>query len=742
MSENVIPIGVGLDPTEVVSGVDRIREKLGEVVTSSNETRDALGKIGEGLKDYLAGFVGFEAVREGIGEMIAATERNEQAQLKLGAVIKATGDASGIAAGQMKELAEEMQKGTLFKSEDIMNAEAVMSTYRSITGATFTEAIKLSADLASVWDMDVTSAARQVGRALEDPQHGLMALTRAGVTFNNEQREQIKNLAESGDLLGAQTIILDRLKSSYEGVAETMHSGLKGLFTDIKHDSEDLLASLGSIIEKASVLGQEHELMRASLAEKQAHESLANAGLTTFSQHSPAAAPQFMAGMGPDESRYGTLVQGIGARDADAVNAGKKAADDYVESIKEQISALQGVTKEERDFAAALEATHTALQRRQVIGAYNDYGIAALGARPMSHLTGDITDPGLAITNHVDNQNSLAAWESGALGDAGFSDREIANAGGGRSDGMTMQQRFDEVKKEADAMERQITERQRQLMQQQELLWIHLGESMSSTFANTFDRALQGQVKNFRDFTQEVLHSWSQMLSQMAARQAGADITKALMGAFGKGSGGDGNSVGWTSSDQKGLNSYAGMVSSVSNAVAAAMGGGGQSSSGAGPQGDGPTAASAGTAGMFDTSAGNTAAATTQMVLKLALPFIMSAFHRGGVVGVDSPGSRWLSSMEFAGAPKFHDGGTLASDEVPAILQKGETVLTPGQMAALGSAIGGGGGGETHVHFHVQAIDSRDVAQFFDENKGHIAATVADSLRQSRGMGRTVQRRM
>jgi lambda family phage tail tape measure protein len=63
--------------------------------------------------------------------------------------------------------------------------------------------------------------------------------------------------------------------------------------------------------------------------------------------------------------------------------------------------------------------------------------------------------------------------------------------------------------------------------------------------------------------------------------------------------------------------------------------------------------------------------------------------HGGGVIGQDSFGSRSVPSGLFAGAPRFH-GGMLAKDEYPAILQRGESVMTPAQMRAMGGATGGG----------------------------------------------------
>lgn len=50
-------------------------------------------------------------------------------------------------------------------------------------------------------------------------------------------------------------------------------------------------------------------------------------------------------------------------------------------------------------------------------------------------------------------------------------------------------------------------------------------------------------------------------------------------------------------------------------------------------------------------------------------------FHEGGVVGVDGTPS-WVPAGVFRNAPRFHDGAFLSPDEVPAILQRGERVLS------------------------------------------------------------------
>lgn len=82
--------------------------------------------------------------------------------------------------------------------------------------------------------------------------------------------------------------------------------------------------------------------------------------------------------------------------------------------------------------------------------------------------------------------------------------------------------------------------------------------------------------------------------------------------------------------------------------------------------------------------------------------------HGGGVVG--SGGfHRKINPLVFANAPKFHAGGVagLASNEVPAILQKGEEVLTKTDPRHVANAAGAQGNGVRIVN----VFDAADVLQ-------------------------------
>jgi len=78
--------------------------------------------------------------------------------------------------------------------------------------------------------------------------------------------------------------------------------------------------------------------------------------------------------------------------------------------------------------------------------------------------------------------------------------------------------------------------------------------------------------------------------------------------------------------------------------------------------------------------------------------FIGKMFHDGGVVGQGGT-ARAVDSSWFANATRYHTGGIagLRPNEMPAILQKGEEVLTRNDPRHIANGGGGGGGGAANV---------------------------------------------
>ena len=90
--------------------------------------------------------------------------------------------------------------------------------------------------------------------------------------------------------------------------------------------------------------------------------------------------------------------------------------------------------------------------------------------------------------------------------------------------------------------------------------------------------------------------------------------------------------------------------------------------------------------------------------------------HAGGMVGASAPG-RMVPAMAFAAAPRMHSGGVagLRHDEVPAILQRGERVLSRREAQSYG------GGG---VNVTIMARD----AESFRQSRTQVAADIARAV--------------
>jgi len=166
-----------------------------------------------------------------------------QAEKKLEAVLNATGHAAGFSAQQMADYAAELQKTTNFGDEVTISGMAVLASFKNIQGQVFKDTIRAAQDMSSVMGQDLQSSIVQLGKAINDPIKGLSALSRVGVTFTDEQKRLIASLQASGDLMGAQKVILAELQSEFGGAAAAMLNP----FEQVANAFGDLQESLGAI---------------------------------------------------------------------------------------------------------------------------------------------------------------------------------------------------------------------------------------------------------------------------------------------------------------------------------------------------------------------------------------------------------------------------------------------------------------------------------------------------------------
>jgi hypothetical protein len=222
--------------------LDDADRKLGSI----GKTLDQVNARGVSLGGVLRGVaVGAAAVATAgvavMGLYIARTIEAEKVQAQLGARVKDTAGIAGRSLEQLNEQASRLQAATTFDDEAIGSAQAMLLTFTQIRGLNFDRTIESATDLATVMGVDVTDAAKILGKALSDPEQGLGALRKAGVTFTDAETEVIKKMVDAGQIAEAQSVILDKLQSTMGGAAEAARDTLGGALQALKNSFDNLL---------------------------------------------------------------------------------------------------------------------------------------------------------------------------------------------------------------------------------------------------------------------------------------------------------------------------------------------------------------------------------------------------------------------------------------------------------------------------------------------------------------------
>lgn len=177
----------------------------------------------------VAGFVALgKAIFDGLGDARESARLNAATEQ----TILTMGNAAGISAVQVADMAAALSDASgksLFGDDQIQQASNLLLTFGNIKGETFELATALTVDLAQALGGAPADQAMMLGKALNDPVKGLTALGRAGLTFSEEQKAVIEAMVETGDIAGAQAIIIEELNRQVGGQAAAAAEAAGGI---------------------------------------------------------------------------------------------------------------------------------------------------------------------------------------------------------------------------------------------------------------------------------------------------------------------------------------------------------------------------------------------------------------------------------------------------------------------------------------------------------------------------------
>jgi len=179
--------------------------------------------------------------------------RIQKINIQTTSVLKSTGTTANGTAKDIENLAGSLEALTATEAETIQEGANLLLTFKNIQNQAgagndiFNQTTAAMVGVARAMRTSASGEAIRLGKALNDPVKGISALTRVGITFTEQQKAQIKALSESGDLMGAQKIILAELQSQFGGSGAAFAKSFTGQLQLLQHE-------LGTVGEEATMV--------------------------------------------------------------------------------------------------------------------------------------------------------------------------------------------------------------------------------------------------------------------------------------------------------------------------------------------------------------------------------------------------------------------------------------------------------------------------------------------------------
>jgi hypothetical protein len=209
----------------------------------------SIGSLGRNFAIAGAAIAGAGAI---IAKNAQSLARIERITAQTESVLKSTGTTANGTAKDIANLAGSLENLTATEAETIQEGANLLLTFKNIQNQAgagndiFNQTTAAMVDVARAMGTSASTEAIRLGKALNDPIKGISALSRVGIQFTEDQKAQIKALQQSGDLMGAQKIILAELQSQFGGSGAAYAKTFSGQLELMGHE-------LGTIGEEATM---------------------------------------------------------------------------------------------------------------------------------------------------------------------------------------------------------------------------------------------------------------------------------------------------------------------------------------------------------------------------------------------------------------------------------------------------------------------------------------------------------
>jgi phage-related minor tail protein len=209
-------VTLGIDTAAFEEGLGIAQKRLAAAGKSLQKVGDSMADLGSKLSVAVTApllAAGAAAVK--------GAQAQAQAMAQVNAALESMGPVAGRTAEQLLKASDALELNSLFDGDEILKkVTANLLTFGNVAGEQFDRAQQAAVDLATRMDTDLQSATILIGKALNDPIKGLTAMGKAGIQFTADQKALIKSMVETGNVAGAQRIILGELEKQFGGAGK------------------------------------------------------------------------------------------------------------------------------------------------------------------------------------------------------------------------------------------------------------------------------------------------------------------------------------------------------------------------------------------------------------------------------------------------------------------------------------------------------------------------------------------
>ncbi len=223
--------------------LDTITKSLGGFVDKAESSADTLANLGKAAAGYFA----FDKVKDFLVSSVSEFAKAEQSAKLMEAVLKQTGNTTGMTAAQILAYADSIEQATGIEAESLQAAATQLARNAKLTGDQFKDLLRLGTDMSVVLGGDIASNSLILAKALESPENAVAKLAKVFIFFTEEQKKQIATMLEAGDVAKAYSVIIGEIDRQVGGVAEKMGNTTAGRLKKLENAYGNFKEGIGGM---------------------------------------------------------------------------------------------------------------------------------------------------------------------------------------------------------------------------------------------------------------------------------------------------------------------------------------------------------------------------------------------------------------------------------------------------------------------------------------------------------------